>query len=344
MAFVAPIFVLLGVLLGALALAALLWPRGGLLARRRQARESAGRVRREDALKHLCKTEAGSRQPTLHSVAGALHLKPDEAGALLREMEQQGLVSFASGELQLTPAGRAAGLHVIRAHRLWECHLAENTGVHETEWHDRAETREHSMSPQEADALSAQLSHPTHDPHGDSIPAAGGELAADAGRPLNTLSAGEWVRIVHLEDEPASLYAQLVALNLRPGMRVQVLGKSVQRVRFRAGAEELEVAPILAQQIEVLPLPETEAGEATETLADFQQGERATVIGLARHCRGPERRRLLDLGFVPGTMVEVEMSSPSGEPTAYRVRGTVIALHLEQARLVMVEPGEKAKP
>jgi Fe2+ transport system protein FeoA len=32
------------------------------------------------------------------------------------------------------------------------------------------------------------------------------------------------------------------------------------------------------------------------------------------------------------------MISPSGEPTAYRVRGTLIALHREQARLIMVEP------
>jgi DtxR family Mn-dependent transcriptional regulator len=85
----------------------------------------------------------------------------------------------------------------------------------------------------------------------------------------------------------------------------------------------------------VLPLPEAEAADGVKTLADFKPGERATVLGLARSCRGPERRRLLDLGFVAGTAVEVEMISPSGEPTAYRVRGTVIALHREQARLVL---------
>ena len=47
---------------------------------------------------------------------------------------------------------------------------------------------------------------------------------------------------------------------------------------------------------------------------------------------------LLDLGFVAGTVVEVEMLSPSGEPTAYRVRNSLIALHREQAKLVMVKP------
>ena len=44
--------------------------------------------------------------------------------------------------------------------------------------------------------------------------------------------------------------------------------------------------------------------------------------------------RLLDLGFVAGTPVEVEMVSPAGDPTAYRVRGTVIALRREQAGLI----------
>jgi Fe2+ transport system protein FeoA len=37
------------------------------------------------------------------------------------------------------------------------------------------------------------------------------------------------------------------------------------------------------------------------------------------------------------------MISPSGEPTAYRVRGTLIALHREQAKLVMVKPAPAAQ-
>ena len=335
MSSIAPVYLVLGVMLGAGLLAVLLWPRRGLLARRRQRSENAGRVRREDALKHLCQTEAGGRRPTLESVAGALHLPRDETGRLLHEMEQAGLLTYASGELQLTPPGRAVGAQVIRAHRLWECHLAENTGLRETEWHARAEQHEHALSPGETDALSARLGHPTHDPHGDPIPSAQGVISADGGRPLTTLATGESAVIVHLEDEPASHFAQLAALNLRPGMRVKILERDGQRIRFEADGSDHELAPILAHQIEVLPRPDTD--DDVEPLAAFKPGERATVVGLARSCRGPERRRLLDLGFVAGTPVEVEMTSPSGEPTAYRVRGTVIALHREQARLVQVK-------
>ena len=335
---IAPIFLSLGILAGILLLAAMLWPQRGWLARRRQRRALAERVLREDALKHICKTEASGRRPTLQSVAGSLQLKPERTAGLLLGMEQQGLVSFSSGDLRLTESGRSAGMHIVRAHRLWECYLADQTGLKEGEWHARAEQREHLMTPQEADALSAQLGNPTHDPHGDPIPTAEGVLEPDAGQPLAALALGAPAILTHIEDEPENLYAQLVAEGLRVGMDVRMLEKNEQRVRFLANGEEHVVAPILAHQIEVLPLPEPDPEDAAENLAGFGPGQRVTVLGLARSCRGPERRRLLDLGFVAGTLVAVEMVSPSGEPTAYRVRSTLIALHREQAKLVMVKP------
>jgi DtxR family Mn-dependent transcriptional regulator len=340
---IAPVFLTLGVLACGLLLALMLWPGSGLLARNRQRLAIAARVLREDALKHICKTEASGRRPTLHSVAGSLQLKPDSAAGLLREMEQQGLVSYSSGDLRLTESGRRAGMHIIRAHRLWECYLAEQTGLREGEWHARAEQREHLMTPAEADALSVQLGNPTHDPHGDPIPSATGMLEPDAGQPLASLQIGESALLLHIEDEPENLYAQLVAQGLRVGMNVHMLEKNDQWVRFLANGEEHVLVPILAHQIEVLPVPERELDDATENLAGCVPGQRVTVLGLSRSCRGQERRRLLDLGFVAGTPVTVEMISPSGEPTAYRVRGTLIALHREQAKLVIVKLATEAE-
>jgi DtxR family Mn-dependent transcriptional regulator len=60
------------------------------------------------------------------------------------------------------------------------------------------------------------------------------------------------------------------------------------------------------------------------------------VIRLAPACRGLQRRRLLDLGLVPGTDVTAEMVAAIGDPTAYRVRGTLVALRTEQARHVQI--------
>lgn len=51
------------------------------------------------------------------------------------------------------------------------------------------------------------------------------------------------------------------------------------------------------------------------------------------------RRRLLDLGFSKGTVIKCVQSSPSGDPVAYMLRGTIIALRNEDARQIMVQKG-----
>lgn len=49
------------------------------------------------------------------------------------------------------------------------------------------------------------------------------------------------------------------------------------------------------------------------------------------------RRRLLDLGLIQDTIVEVVQKSPFGDPVAYLIRGTVIALRSEVAQMILVE-------
>jgi ferrous iron transport protein A len=52
---------------------------------------------------------------------------------------------------------------------------------------------------------------------------------------------------------------------------------------------------------------------------------------------GTIRRRMLDLGLISGTEVEALQKSPSGDPTAYYIRGAVIALRSEEANKIIVE-------
>lgn len=331
-----PIFGLAGLL------ALTLWPRRGLLARWREGRSLAVRVRREDALKHLLKAEANRREATLESLAGTLQITAEQAADLVQELGRRGLVSLEAGRLGLTTAGRELATHVVRAHRLWESYLAEQTGVAAREWHRQAERQEHLLSPQAANELSAKLGHPTFDPHGDFIPEDGGDLPAEAGQPLSAAPLDKPLVVAHVEDEPAAIYSQLCALGLRPGMKVVVLERTPERIRFWADGWEHVLAPVLAGNLNVLPLPELQPAALFEEefLAQLAPGQAARIVGLTPACRGAERRRLLDLGFVPGTKVGVEMVSPGGDPTAYRVRGTVIALRREQATLVRIATAE----
>ena len=52
---------------------------------------------------------------------------------------------------------------------------------------------------------------------------------------------------------------------------------------------------------------------------------------------GNIKRRMLDLGFTKGTKIVPVFKSPFGDPTAFEVRGSVIALRKEDSCLVMVE-------
>jgi ferrous iron transport protein A len=67
-------------------------------------------------------------------------------------------------------------------------------------------------------------------------------------------------------------------------------------------------------------------------LSQFRTGQQLQVIRC--EVQGVLRRRLLDLGFVPGATVEVLQKSPLGDPVAYRVSHTTIALRREEADLI----------
>ncbi len=321
------------------------WPRHGLAARWREGRQLAARVRREDALKHLLKAEANRQAASIESVAGILEIRRRPAAELLQDMEQLGLVSFAEGDLRLLPAGRELALHVIRTHRLWESHLAEHTGVDESEWHRRAEREEHRLSPEQTRALAASLGNPSLDPHGDVIPPPGGDLPPETGQPLSKLAVNTPARIVHVEDEPQLLYAQLAAQGLRTGMDLCVLERSPQCIRFWADGREHVLAPMLANNVSVGLLPGCRPSELLEAeyLVSLRPGQQARIVSLSNACRGAERRRLLDLGFVPGSSVHVEMVSPGGDPIAYGIRHTTVALRREQARLIRISTRNEAK-
>ena len=73
---------------------------------------------------------------------------------------------------------------------------------------------------------------------------------------------------------------------------------------------------------------------SSTTLDQLAPNETGKVTRL--HSTGLARRRLMDLGMVPGTMVSVAMVSPLGDPVAYQVRGATIALRRSQAREIEV--------
>jgi len=73
-------------------------------------------------------------------------------------------------------------------------------------------------------------------------------------------------------------------------------------------------------------------------LSELIPGQKAFIKRISDDCQGIERQRLMDLGFVPGSLVEVAMSSPFRDPTAYRIKGGLIALRKNQASKIQISP------
>lgn len=319
------------------------WPRWGLLSRFRRGHRAGVRVGMEDALKHLYKASRQGREASVESVAGALEITQASAAGLLQELRRARLVEpdFA----RLTDEGRAYALRIIRTHRLWERYLADRTGVAPGEWHELAEEREHHLSHEAVEALDAGLGRPRFDPHGDPIPTATGDLPAARGVPLTRLREGDHARISHLEDEPRALFDQIVAEGLSPGMTLQVLSpqSGFLRVAVDGGVARLDATA--ASNVTVVRVGADEVEPEAEwegiTLEALHAGQEAEVVGLSPACQGIQRRRLLDLGVVPGTRVTLELAAAGGNPTAYRIRGALIALRREQQRWIRIRLAEE---
>ncbi len=70
------------------------------------------------------------------------------------------------------------------------------------------------------------------------------------------------------------------------------------------------------------------------SLNSLKPGQSARIKTL--ECEGTIRRKLLDLGLVEDTVIEVIQKSPAGDPTAYFVRGAVIAIREEESSHIFV--------
>ncbi len=70
-------------------------------------------------------------------------------------------------------------------------------------------------------------------------------------------------------------------------------------------------------------------------LCDLAIGESATVDTLQSD--GAMRRRLLDIGLVPGTAVSCIGRSPAGDPAAYLIRGAVIAIRDSDSATILLK-------
>ncbi len=79
-----------------------------------------------------------------------------------------------------------------------------------------------------------------------------------------------------------------------------------------------------------------ESGPANLSLADLPTGSAGCITSV--EVGGLLRRRILDLGMIPGTQVRCVRKAPWGDPVALQVRGSIIALRAEDLKRIKISP------
>lgn len=292
----------------------------------------------EDILKQVYHSENSGNDLNIKNLSGMLEFSNKQIIEVVQKMTVNKLLYFDSDYIKLTETGRDYALRIVRIHRLWERYLADKTGFNKEEWHGRAELMEHKLNHDETNLLATQLGNPMYDPHGDPIPTHSGKVAEVHGVALPKLKVNTIGKITHIEDEPDIIYKQILAENIHIGSQIRVVENNATRIVFHSEGEEFILAPIVAANLTVAILEKDVLIEdEIARLTSLKEKETAKIIGISKESRGENRRRLLDLGFVKGAEISIDLMNPLPEPTAYLIKGTVIALRKNQASKILIK-------
>jgi ferrous iron transport protein A len=82
--------------------------------------------------------------------------------------------------------------------------------------------------------------------------------------------------------------------------------------------------------------PAAPDSSALESLSELAPGRMATIVSIDDS--GPVGRRLLDLGLLPGTVVQALRHAPLGDPAVFELRGYRLCLRRSETNRIRVAP------
>ncbi len=297
----------------------------------------------------------------LSQLADALSISPVSVNEMCRKLQDQGLVNYRPYKgATLTPEGERRACYILRRHRLWEVFLVNKLGFDYEQAHQIACQLEHATPNLLADRLDIFLQYPSANPEGEPIPRADGALPA---RPLSTLAAlspGQQGHVVRCDAGDAAC-AFLDQQGVRPGALLTVVATGADSVLVQIGDAHVSLAQGLSEAIRLemkerdkavestLPRPpsiitdkeDSEMQDKIETavrqipLHKLKAGQRGVVVRVGG--KGPVKRRMMDMGLVPGTDVQVVRVAPLGDPIEFTVKGYSLSLRKSEAEAIQVE-------
>jgi DtxR family Mn-dependent transcriptional regulator len=210
----------------------------------------------EDYLKRIYRLQADGQEVATQRLADELGFSGPSVTNMVKRLHELRLVEHTPYHgVRLTPAGERVALEVVRHHRLLELYLAETLGYGWDQVHEEAERLEHHVSDELEARMDSALGYPTHDPHGDPIPSASGQVARISSLRLLDLEPDRPALVVRVSDRDPEQLRFLGGLGVRPGVTVEVVERLPfdGPLRILVDGNEHIIGQPLATSVNVLP-------------------------------------------------------------------------------------------
>jgi DtxR family transcriptional regulator, Mn-dependent transcriptional regulator len=196
----------------------------------------------QDYLKAAYLLREHGQEITVLGLAQALDVSSPSVTSMVKRLASLGLLQHtAYSHIQLTPAGEAVALEVVRHHRLLELYLAEFLGMPWEDVHAEADRLEHHISEDLEERIAERLGQPTFDPHGDPIPTRELVVPRRDVVPLGAMPPGASGVVAQIGRQDRGLLQYLGTLGVVPGAAVTLVS-----VDPYGGVVTLRVGPAAA--------------------------------------------------------------------------------------------------
>ena len=312
----------------------------------------------------ISRLKKGDQPVPLSQLAESLSVTPVSVNEMCRKLNDSGYLVYRPYKgAVLTDMGERLANHILRRHRLWEVFLVEKLHFDYEEAHDAACELEHTTADAVIDRLEEYLDFPKVNPDGLSIPTSEGEQPKQTTITLKELPVGSQGHIVRCDVSEQSKRF-LVQQGLHQGTLVKIVAASSESVLIDVNTSQVSLSSGIAEKLKIAVFqeeyyPEDSMetndnnvekkrnevslqmnSETTTTvkhfpLSDLEKGQKAIIVQVGG--KGAVKRRMMDMGMVPGSEISVVRKAPFGDPIEYKIKGYSLSLRKSEAKKIMIE-------
>lgn len=313
----------------------------------------------------IARLRKDGRHPVpLSQLAEALSVTPVSINEMCRKLQDSGYLVYRpyKGAL-LTETGEKFANHILRRHCLWEVFLVEKLHFGYQEASEAACALEHVIKDEVIDRLDEFLDFPTVDSRGLPIPTPDGKVRKQKTIPLSKMPVGRGGHVLqcNVSEEVKNFLEQY---HIHTGMIVTVIAAGGNEVLVKANNAQITLSNDITEKI-IVALSQTydtdnhgkkivnEASEEHEKevylqmktdkdssvmqipLSTLKKGQHGIIVHVGG--KGAVKRRMMDMGVVPGSKISVVRVAPLGDPIEFNIKGYSLSLRKNEAEQITVE-------